>query len=419
MHAVCGYPVKSTWLKAIQAGNFIGWPLLTVANVRKYYPETTETPKASQPIPQECPVNQTEMCPFHATTLRGKKVRDIHRCVRRTRDHFFRSNRPIPHRSLRGNKYIMVMVDIDSSAILVEPIKSRKDKELTRAYRTLMDRLRCADIVPRKHVLDKEISTAMKNLIRDEYKMELELVPPGCHRRNAAEVAIRNFKAHFLSILAGVADDFPLHLWDRLLPQAEITVNLLRQSNATPSVSAYAHLNGPFDYNKMPLAPMGCQVQVHEKTAKRGTWAFHSVDGWYLSTSPEHYRTHRCYVKSTRSERLTDTAQFQHKNITNPTLTHGDKLMRAIDDCHRAIKGMGPGTGDTDLHDLRRLLDATSATVQHHHDILHRPASPAQAPRVPPNGKAQSPRVPIPTSPRVPDTVHDGDPSSSPRRVTR
>ena len=45
MHAVCGYPVKSTWLKAIKAGNFIGWPLLTVENVRKYYPETDETPK--------------------------------------------------------------------------------------------------------------------------------------------------------------------------------------------------------------------------------------------------------------------------------------------------------------------------------------------------------------------------------------
>jgi hypothetical protein len=27
MHAVCGFPVKSTWLKAVKAGNYIGWPL--------------------------------------------------------------------------------------------------------------------------------------------------------------------------------------------------------------------------------------------------------------------------------------------------------------------------------------------------------------------------------------------------------
>jgi hypothetical protein len=111
--------------------------------------------------------------------------------------------------------------------------------------------------------MDNEVSDAMKGHIRDNCK--LELVPPGCHRRNAAEVGIRNFKTHFLSVLAGVADGFPPSLWDRLLPQTEITLNLLQQSNATPTVSAYAHLNGPFDYNKMPLAPMGCEVQVHQK----------------------------------------------------------------------------------------------------------------------------------------------------------
>ena len=121
-----------------------------------------------------------------------------------------------------------------------------------------MLRLKLAGIVPKKHVLDNEVSEAMKEIIRHECKMEMELVPTGCHRRNADEVAIRNFKAYFLSVLAGVADDFPLHLWDRRLPQAEITINLLRQSNATPTVSAYAHISGPFDYNKMPLAQMDC-----------------------------------------------------------------------------------------------------------------------------------------------------------------
>ena len=45
MHAVCGYPVKTTWSKAAKAGNFVGWPLLTEKNINKYYPETDETPK--------------------------------------------------------------------------------------------------------------------------------------------------------------------------------------------------------------------------------------------------------------------------------------------------------------------------------------------------------------------------------------
>ena len=36
----------------------------------------------------------------------------------------------MPTRSQSGNKYIMVMVEIDSNAILVEPMKSRKDAEM-------------------------------------------------------------------------------------------------------------------------------------------------------------------------------------------------------------------------------------------------------------------------------------------------
>ncbi len=181
--------------------------------------------------------------------------------------------------------------------------------------------------------MDNEISKTMKNHIHDECKLALELVPPGCHRHNAAEVAIRNFKSHFLSVLAGVTKDFPPSLWDRLLPQTEITLNLLHQSNALPNISAYAHLSGPFNYNKMPLAPMGCEVQVHKKADKWGTWAYHSVDGWYLSTSPDHYCMHLCHIKNTSSNRLLDTIHFKHKHITNFTPTHANKIMRALSHC--------------------------------------------------------------------------------------
>ena len=64
------------------------------------------------------------------------------------------------------------------------------------------------NIQPNKHVMDNEVSKAIKSIIREKY--QLELVPPGCHRHNAAKVAIHNFKAHFLSILAGTADEFPM-----------------------------------------------------------------------------------------------------------------------------------------------------------------------------------------------------------------
>ena len=35
-HTAAGYPVRSTWLKAIGAGNYSSWPGLMIANATKY-----------------------------------------------------------------------------------------------------------------------------------------------------------------------------------------------------------------------------------------------------------------------------------------------------------------------------------------------------------------------------------------------
>ncbi len=48
----------------------------------------------------------------------------------------------------------MVMVEINSNAILVEPMKSRKDAKMIQVYNVLLLRLKWAGIVPKKHVLD-------------------------------------------------------------------------------------------------------------------------------------------------------------------------------------------------------------------------------------------------------------------------
>ena len=70
---------------------------------------------------------------------------------------FLEQKGQLPTISKRGNKYIMVMVEIDSNAILVEPIKNRIDAELTRAYHTIMLRLKRAGIISQKHILDNEV----------------------------------------------------------------------------------------------------------------------------------------------------------------------------------------------------------------------------------------------------------------------
>jgi len=62
---------------------------------------------------------------------------------------------------------------------------------------------------------------------------------------------------------------------------------------------------------------MGCNVQVHEKANSRGTWVYHTVKGWYINTSPEHYRTHTCHIKERRNERFSDTVYSRLQTQAN------------------------------------------------------------------------------------------------------
>jgi hypothetical protein len=85
MHAICSFPVKSTWLKAIKAGNFVGWPLLTECKVFKYYPDTDKTTKGhlNQTRKNVCSTKR-KTAPFeqaNVASLHGKKIRDIYATV--------------------------------------------------------------------------------------------------------------------------------------------------------------------------------------------------------------------------------------------------------------------------------------------------------------------------------------------------
>jgi len=199
-----------------------------------------------------------------------------------------------PIRSHSGNECIMVAYHQPTNAILVEPSRSRRDVHRITAYNNIMKRIHDNQHHVDLQLLDNEASTAYKNTIKTKWNTTYQLVPPYSHRRNAAERAIRTFKAHFLVILAGVDRSYPRQYWDLLLPQAELTLNLLRQSNLYPNISAHQQLyNSPFSYNAHPLGPIGATVLVHNKPAVRHTWDFRCQKGWYLGTSLEHYRCHR------------------------------------------------------------------------------------------------------------------------------
>ena len=155
----------------------------------------------------------------------------------------------------------MVLFEVDGNYIDAEPMKDSHENSLIKAYSTLWSRItKSGKVRPTVHILDNEASARFKETIRQN--CDLQLVPPDTHRRNLAERAIQTFKSHFLAILAGVDPSFPMTLWDRLVPQAVITLNLLRQAKVDPTLSAYEFIHGKLDYNKTPLVLDNTKVKI-------------------------------------------------------------------------------------------------------------------------------------------------------------
>ena len=77
--------------------------------------------------------------------------------------------------------------------------------------------------------MENAVSTALK-LTMTTMNLKYQLVPPNNHRENNEDIEIQTFKNHFIAELYSLDKYFHLQLWDILLQQATISLNLLRQS---------------------------------------------------------------------------------------------------------------------------------------------------------------------------------------------
>jgi hypothetical protein len=220
--------------------------------------------------------------------------------------------------SSTGNNYIFILYDYDSNAILAHPMPNRTAGSILAAYKHLHALLVKAGRTPRLQRIDNECSESLQQFMASQ-GISYQLVPPGMHRRNAAERAIRTFKNHFIAGLSSTDSNFPIHLWDKLLEQAILTLNLLRGSRVNPKLSAWAQLFGTFDYNATPLAPPGINVLVHDKPQDRDSWAPHASAGWYIGPALKSYRCFKCFMQDTQAVRVSDTVVWFPDKLPIPT----------------------------------------------------------------------------------------------------
>ena len=392
-HAALFSPALSTLHKALQKNLLPTMPGLNLTTLKKYPPISVATHKGhmdqSRANQRSTKLQTTHPAEPHAEepdyfppaipagTATHTIFAQVVNLTPEGQIHTDQTGR-FPTKSLKGNHYVMILYAYDANAILQAPLKDRNAHTILEAYKMLHARLVKAGLRPKLQRLDNECSTILKEFLH-ESNIDFQLSPPGMHRRNAAERAIRTFKNHFTAGLASTDPKFPLSLWDELLEQAEITLNMLRQSRLNPQLSACTQLEKVFDFNRTPLAPPGTRVLVHEKPHNRGSWDPHGVDGWCIGPAMDSCRCYKTWIWKTKSKRITDTLEWFPHYVKMPSTSPLDLIVAAVADISNSIKKfpvnspLHPFT-DSQLQALRNLheqfvpnaiLDATLPQPEH------------------------------------------------------
>ena len=196
-----------------------------------------------------------------------------------------------PFVSARGYQYMLVSVY--RGFIFVALMRDRTAGEYVKALRETYAFLSKNGHKPELQTLDNESSSALTTFLKTEAKVKLNLVPPNTHRRNRAERAIRDWKNHFLSLLATIDRDFPMNQWDLLVPQAMLTINILRPCRSNIAISAHEGIYGSkYDFGAHPIHVAGMRIVALDPPDKRESWSPHGLDAFYISPSLDHYQSY-------------------------------------------------------------------------------------------------------------------------------
>jgi hypothetical protein len=349
-----GSPTTPTVIKAVAAGFLTKIPGMSLQALRRHPPDSIKTAKGHLHLNRQGRLSTKQFTPEQVTTMMHDAFPGRHptlgpgnqappgsrhiltRCIRTSRQMFTDLSGQFPFKSTSGNEYMMLMYDFDANYIHVELMTSRGAAEFARAYTNGLQFFRERGCEPEWMRLDDEQSRLLTAISR-RCGITTQICPPSNHRSNPAERAIATWKDHFISVLSTVDPDFPMEAWDKLVPQAELTLNLLRASRVNPAQSAWAALHGPYDFLRHPMAPAGTKVLVFETSTDRATWDPHGVPGFYVGPAMAHYRCYDCYVPRTKRMRTTDTVSWHPADVIMPGSSVVELLTAAVQDLSGAL----------------------------------------------------------------------------------
>jgi hypothetical protein len=139
-HTAAGFPVADTWIQAIKAGNYKTRPTITSSTVRRHFPESNKTQKghtkkqrqgvqSARVLAETTDVTNVPALP---------KMKDI--CIKiHNATNMMHSNKTgrFPAILSRGEKIIMVLVEVNGNYIDAEPMKNELEGSMIKAYLVL------------------------------------------------------------------------------------------------------------------------------------------------------------------------------------------------------------------------------------------------------------------------------------------
>jgi hypothetical protein len=164
--------VEETWLKEVQGGNYNSWPLINVTNVACYFPKSDEMQKGQMRRQQQgvCSTKKKslDVFPDTPTPPPHESKKDIFICMYELKKTMYSNQMGrFPQVSSLGNKYIMVIHNVNSNSLWAEALKDNTGGKLILACAQALEQMQKLDIILKHRVLDNQASVAYKKAIVD------------------------------------------------------------------------------------------------------------------------------------------------------------------------------------------------------------------------------------------------------------
>lgn len=164
--------------------------------------------------------------------------------------------------------------------------------------------------------------------------IEVERLPKEAHWGMQPRRWFKQPKNHTKATIAGCDSSFPMHLWDRLLPQIELSCSY---SSQPKFLSTSVPLRQPWLQHNTTTSTW-CPIQ-HLTITTQTSQDENSKDGFHVGTCSDHYHMYDLWMKATQAIQNCEMLFFKHQNIMQPTVTKTDIVADSAHNLIEAVKG--------------------------------------------------------------------------------